>query len=75
MADSHLLAIAFGPRTMAEAIAGLPRIRQEADCVELRLDLFEEAFDLPTLLRERGELPVVVTPPAARGRGQVGPPA
>jgi 3-dehydroquinate dehydratase/shikimate dehydrogenase len=69
-APTHLLAIAFGPPTMAEAIAGLPRIRAAADCVELRLDLFEEPFDLPRLLRERGELPVVVTvrPPDQGGR-------
>jgi 3-dehydroquinate dehydratase/shikimate dehydrogenase len=65
-----MIAIAFGPPTMAEALEGLPRIRAEADCVELRLDLFEEAFDLPLLLRERGDLPVVVTlrPPDQGGR-------
>src|SRR5436305_6719682 len=66
----RLLAVAFGPPTMAEALAGLPRIRAQADCVELRLDLFEEAFDLPSLLRERGDLPVVVTlrPPDQGGK-------
>ena len=65
-----MLAIAFGPPTMAVACAGLPRIRAEADCVELRLDLFEEPFDLSVLLRERGDLPVVVTlrPPDQGGR-------
>jgi 3-dehydroquinate dehydratase type I len=65
-----MIAIAFGPSTMAEALAGLPRIRAEADCVELRLDLFEEPFDLPLLLGERGDLPVVVTlrPPDQGGR-------
>jgi len=74
-ATSHMLAIAFGPRTMSEAIAGLPRIRQEADCVELRLDLFEEPFDLPALLRERGDLPVVVTlrPPHEGGKSPLPP--
>lgn len=78
MADStHLLAIAFGPPTMAEAIAGLPRIRAAADCVELRLDLFEEPFDLAVLLRERGDLPVVVTlrPPDQGGRSPLPPAA
>jgi 3-dehydroquinate dehydratase/shikimate dehydrogenase len=66
----RMIAIAFGPPTMAEALEGLPRIRAEADCVELRLDLFEEAFDLQLLLRERGDLPVVITlrPPDQGGR-------
>ena len=66
----RLLAVAFGPPSMAEACAGLPRIRRDADCVELRLDLFREPFDLPLLLRERGDLPVVVTlrPPDQGGR-------
>jgi 3-dehydroquinate dehydratase type I len=66
----RMLTVAFGPPTMAEALAGLPRIREQADCVELRLDLFEEAFDLPSLLRERGDLPVVVTlrPPEQGGK-------
>ena len=66
----RMIAIAFGPPTMAEALAGLPRIRSAADCVELRLDLFDEPFDLPVLLRERGDMPVVVTlrPPCQGGR-------
>jgi 3-dehydroquinate dehydratase/shikimate dehydrogenase len=66
----RMLAVAFGPPTMAEALAGLPRIREQADCVELRLDLFEEAYDLPSLLRERGDLPVVATlrPPDQGGK-------
>jgi len=65
-----MLAVAFGPPTMADALAGLPRIRAEADCVELRLDLFEAAFDLATLLRECGDLPVVATlrPPEQGGK-------
>jgi 3-dehydroquinate dehydratase / shikimate dehydrogenase len=65
-----MLAIAFGPPTMAAALAGLPQIRAEADCVELRLDLFEEPFDLPALLAACGELPVVATlrPPDQGGR-------
>ena len=65
-----MLAVAFGPPTNASAIAGLPRIRAEADCVELRLDLFEEPFDLAALLRERDDLPVVATlrPPDQGGR-------
>jgi 3-dehydroquinate dehydratase / shikimate dehydrogenase len=62
MADPlRMIAIALGRPTMAEALATLPAIRREADCLELRLDLFEEAFDLPLLLRERADLPTVVT--------------
>ena len=57
----RMLAVAFGPRTMAEALRGLDRIRVQSDCVELRLDHFEEPLDLPALLRARGEVPVVVT--------------
>ena len=66
----RMLAIAFGPPTMAVACAGLARIREQADCVELRLDYFEEPFDLPVLLRERGDLSSVVTlrPPDQGGR-------
>ncbi len=66
----RMLAIAFGPPTMAAACAGLSRIREAADCVELRLDHFEEPFNLEVLLRERGSLPVVVTlrPPDQGGR-------
>jgi 3-dehydroquinate dehydratase / shikimate dehydrogenase len=56
-----MIAIAFGPSSMAAALDGLPRIREQADCVEFRLDLFEERFDLPALLQERGDLPAVVT--------------
>jgi 3-dehydroquinate dehydratase type I len=65
-----MLAVAFGPSTMAQALAGLPRIRAQADCVELRLDLFDEPFDLPALLHECGDLTVVATlrPPAQGGK-------
>src|SRR3954470_7060846 len=69
----RMVAVAFGPPTMAAARAGLPRIGEVADCVELRLDLFEEAFDLPTLMRSRGQLPVVATlrPPSQGGRSSL----
>jgi 3-dehydroquinate dehydratase type I len=65
-----MLAVAFGPATMAEALGGLRRIRALADCVELRLDLFEEPFDLPALLAACGELTVVATlrPPQEGGK-------
>lgn len=56
----RMIGVSFGPRTMAEALEGLPRIAAEADIAELRLDFFEEPFDLPTLLRDR-PCPVVVT--------------
>ncbi len=54
---------------MAAACAGLRRIREQADCVELRLDLFQEPFDLPMLMREAQGLPVVATlrPPEQGG--------
>src|SRR5438477_7956141 len=57
----RMLAVAFGPPTMAEAIAGLPRIRQQADCVEMRLDLFQEQVDVAALLAACGDLTVVAT--------------
>src|SRR5215831_8019294 len=48
----HMLAVAFGPLTMAAACAGLQRLRESAaDSVELRLDFFDEPFDLEVLLR------------------------
>jgi 3-dehydroquinate dehydratase type I len=70
----RMLAVAFGPPTMDAACTGLARIREVADCVELRLDLFEEPFELSTLLRERGDLPAVVTlrPPSQGGRSVLG---
>src|SRR5438876_11207705 len=72
---ARMLAVAFGPPTMAAACAGLPRIREQADCVELRLDLFKEPFDLALLLRERGSMPVVVTlrPPHQGGKWPLTP--
>ena len=68
--QGHMLAVAFGPPTMAAALGGLARIREAADCLELRLDFFEEPFDLDVLMRERGSLPVVATlrPPHQGGR-------
>jgi 3-dehydroquinate dehydratase type I len=72
----RMLAVAFGPSTMAAACAGLARIRDaNADCVELRLDFFEEPFDLETLLRERGDLAVVATlrPPSQGGKSAFEP--
>src|SRR5260370_38739505 len=65
-----MLAVAFGPSTMAEALAGLPHIRAQADCVELRLDLFEEPFDLSALLEACTGLTVVATlrPPEQGGQ-------
>ncbi len=56
----QMIGVSFGPRGMAEALEGLPRIAAEADIAELRLDFFEEPFDLPALLRDR-PCPVVVT--------------
>jgi 3-dehydroquinate dehydratase/shikimate dehydrogenase len=62
---------------MAEACAGLAHIQAVADCVELRLDLFHETFDLAVLMRERGSLPAIVTlrPPRQGGRSTLPPEA
>ncbi|HET6320260.1 MAG TPA: type I 3-dehydroquinate dehydratase [Chloroflexota bacterium] len=71
----RMIAVAFGPPSMREAISELPRIRAAADCVELRLDLFQSQFDLPLLLGERHDLPVVVTlrPPEQGGKSPLPP--
>jgi len=68
-----MLAVAFGPSTMAEALGGLPHIRAQADCVELRLDLFEEPFDLSALLEGCAGLTVVATlrPPEQGGQSRL----
>jgi 3-dehydroquinate dehydratase type I len=65
-----MLCVAFGPPNMTEAVSGLARIRERADCVELRLDLFDEPFDLPALLQACGGLRVVATlrPPEQGGK-------
>ena len=65
-----MLAVAFGPPSMSRALEELPRAAAVADCVELRLDLIGDGFDLPALLRARGQTPVVVTlrPPEQGGK-------
>jgi 3-dehydroquinate dehydratase / shikimate dehydrogenase len=55
------LAIALNAPTMQQALAVLRGGAADADLVELRLDLFEEPYDLPTLLAARRQRPVVVT--------------
>jgi 3-dehydroquinate dehydratase / shikimate dehydrogenase len=56
----RMIGVSLGPRTMDEALEGLSRIAAEADIAELRLDFFEEPYDLPRLLGERA-CPLVVT--------------
>jgi 3-dehydroquinate dehydratase type I len=56
-----LLAVAFGASSMAQAVEELPRLAEQAQLIELRLDAFRETFDLPALLRLRANRPVVVT--------------
>jgi 3-dehydroquinate dehydratase / shikimate dehydrogenase len=56
-----LLAVAFGPSSMAEALAELPHVAQAAGMIELRLDAFQEPYDLSALLTARASTPVVVT--------------
>lgn len=65
----RMIGVSLGAKTMAEAFAALPRIAAEADIAEIRLDYFEEPYDLPALLRDR-PLPVIVTnrPPREGGR-------
>jgi 3-dehydroquinate dehydratase/shikimate dehydrogenase len=64
-----MIGVSLGAKTMAEALAALPRIAAEADIAELRLDYFEEPYDLERLLADR-PLPVIVTnrPPREGGR-------
>jgi 3-dehydroquinate dehydratase type I len=64
-----MLGVAFGPPTMAEALQTLPHLAEQADVIELRLDLIDEPFDLSALLDARGNCPVVVT---LRPEGQGG---
>lgn len=63
------LAVSLGARTMDEARAALKRIGKVADVVELRLDFFEEPYDLPGLLADR-PIPVVVTNRPVREGGR-----
>jgi 3-dehydroquinate dehydratase/shikimate dehydrogenase len=68
------LAVAFGPPTMTQALAELPRVAEEADLIELRLDFFQESYDLAVLLEARGARPVVVTlRPTDQGGGSIVP--
>ena len=72
----RLLAVAFGPATMAAALAELPGLASQADLVELRLDLFQEPFDLPALIAARGGCPIVATVrPEDQGGRSKAPPA
>lgn len=68
-ARRRMIGVSLGAKTMAEAMAALPRIAAEADIAELRLDFFQEPYDLERLLAER-PLPVIVTnrPPREGGR-------
>lgn len=70
LAHRRMLAVAFGPPGMDAALRQMPSAVEQADCIELRLDLMTDGFDLPQLLRARGEVPVVVTlrPPEQGGK-------
>jgi 3-dehydroquinate dehydratase / shikimate dehydrogenase len=60
---------------MAEALAELPAVAEQAEMIELRLDAFREPFDLPALLELRGRRPVVVTlRPTDQGGASMSPP-
>src|SRR6478672_9167803 len=56
-----LIGVAVGPRTMHEALALLPRAASEADIVELRLDAFDEPFELASLVAACGACPLIAT--------------
>lgn len=65
----RMIGVALGVKTVAEAVDALPRVAATADAAELRLDFFEESYDLERLLSDR-PLPVIVTnrPPREGGR-------
>lgn len=65
----RMIGVSLGAKTMDEALAALPRIAAEADIAEIRLDYFEETYDLPRLLRDR-PLPVIVTNRPSREGGR-----
>jgi 3-dehydroquinate dehydratase / shikimate dehydrogenase len=69
------LAVAFGPASMRQALAELPRAAEQAEMIELRLDAFRERFDLAALLEARGRTPVVATLRPADQGGASGLPA
>jgi 3-dehydroquinate dehydratase / shikimate dehydrogenase len=66
---SGALAVALNSPTMEHARAALSVAADQADLIELRLDLFEEPYNLTALLEARGTRPVVVT---LRPEGQGG---
>src|SRR5579859_6867894 len=65
---NRLLAVVVGTKTIGEARAVMGRVARVADIVELRVDLLDEALDLPALLANR-PLPVIVTDRAVREGG------
>ena len=65
---NRMIGVALGPRTTAEAIAGIRSVARSADIAEIRLDYMDEC-DLPALLRDR-PCPVIVTNRAEREGGR-----
>src|SRR5690349_9008855 len=69
-----LIGVAVGPKSMAEALELLPRAANEADIVELRLDAFEEPFELASLVEAAGACPLIATlRPIGQGGGSPAP--
>jgi 3-dehydroquinate dehydratase type I len=66
---SRLLAISIGAKSTADMQAALARAARMADVAELRVDLLDQALDLPALLKDR-PLPVIVTDRAVREGGR-----
>jgi 3-dehydroquinate dehydratase/shikimate dehydrogenase len=69
-----LIGVAVGPKSMAEALELLPRAASQADIVELRLDAFEEPFELAPLVEAAGACPLIATlRPIGQGGGSPAP--
>ncbi len=56
-----LIGVAVGPKTMAQALELVPRAESQADIVELRLDAFDEPYELATLIEAAGACPLIAT--------------
>jgi 3-dehydroquinate dehydratase/shikimate dehydrogenase len=67
-----MIAVAFGGPAMSDALAFLEGGCAEADTVEIRIDLLDDAVDVPELVR-RSPCPLIITnrPPREGGRSSL----